>query len=157
MKDQYNKHHTPRFFEVGDQVNLHFYQGNTLPGITNWKTSQQFVGPLTILKHVGKLAYRLKILPILKIHPVILIAHLEPGTNPADYLYQRPRLDHLGPVKPEEKVECTRDYYVIDKLLSKRTSQGRTQYLVRWLDHGLENDIWYDITNLDSAKDLVDK
>ena len=75
MKDQYNRRHTPRFFEVGDQINLRFHQDYTLQGITNRKTSQQFVGPLTILKRVRKLAYRLKIPPIWKIHPVILVAH----------------------------------------------------------------------------------
>ena len=35
-----------------------------LPGITHQKTGQQFVGLLTILKRVEKLAYRLKILLI---------------------------------------------------------------------------------------------
>ena len=66
-------------------------------------------------------------------------------------------MDHLGPIKPKDNVEPIRDYYVIEKLLSRRTSQGQTQYLVRWLGYGPEHDVWYDITNLDSAKDLVNR
>ena len=31
-------------------------------------------------------------------------------------------MDHPGPVEPEKEVEFTGDYYVIDKLLDKRTS-----------------------------------
>ena len=112
-------------------MNLRLHQGYKLLGITNQKTGQQFVRPLTILEHVGKLAYRLEILSIWKIHLVILIAHLEPATNLASNSYWRPRLDHSGLVKPEEKVESTGDHYVIDKLLGKRTSQEWTQYLVR--------------------------
>ena len=128
-----------------------------LPGITNWKTGQQFVGPLTILECIRKLAYRLKIPSIWKIHLVILITDLELATNPANDLYWRPRLDHLGPMEPENNVEPTGDNYVIKKLLGKMTSQGRTHYLVRWLGYCPEHDVWYDIINLDSAKDLVDK
>ena len=88
---------------------------------------------------------------------MILVAHLEPATNPADDPYRRPRLDHLGPVKPEDNVKPTENHYVVEKLLGKRTSQGWTQYLVRWLGYGLEHNVCYDITNLDSAKDLVNK
>ena len=64
IKDQYDRHHTQRFFEVGDQVNLCLYQSYTLPEVTNQKTGQQFVGPQTILEHIRKLAYCLEIPPI---------------------------------------------------------------------------------------------
>ena len=150
MEDQYDRRHTLRFFEVRDQVNLRL-QGYTLLGITNWKTGQHFARPVTILEHVGKLAYHLEI------HFVISIAHLEQAINPADDLYRRPRLDHPGPVKPENNMKPTKDHYVVEKLLGKRTSQGQTQYLVRWLGYGPEHNVWYDITNLYSAKDLVNK
>ena len=49
------------------------------------------------------------------------------------------------------------NHYVVEQLLSKRTSQGRTQYLVRWLGYGLRHDVWYEFINLDLAKDFVDK
>ena len=88
---------------------------------------------------------------------MISVAHLKPATNPANDLYRRPRLDHLGPVEPEDGVEPIRHHYVVEKLPGKRTSQGQTQYLVRWLGYGPEYDVWYDITNLDSAKGLIDK
>ena len=57
---------------------------------------------------------------------MIQITHLEPAINPANDPYRRPRLDCPRPVEPEETVESTRDYYMIDKLLCKETSQGQT-------------------------------
>ena len=42
--------------------------------------------------------------------------------NLAVNLYQKPRLNHPGPVKPENKVKRTRNHYVIEKLLGKKTS-----------------------------------
>ena len=88
---------------------------------------------------------------------MILVAYMEPSTQPSQDPYRRPRLNHPGPVEPEDNVKPTGDHYVIEKLLEKRTSQGRTQYLVQWLGYGPEHDVWYDITNLNSAMDLINK
>ena len=68
IKDQYNQRHITKFFNIGDKINPRLHQGYTLPGITNQKTGQQSVEPLTILECVGKLAYRLKISFIGTIH-----------------------------------------------------------------------------------------
>ena len=60
-------------------------------------------------------------------------------------------------MKSEDNIKSTRNHYVVEKLLGRRTSQGQTQYLVKWLGYGPEHDVWYDITNLDLAQDLVNK
>ena len=46
--------------------------------------------------------------------------------KPADDPYRRPKLDHTGPVKPEDNVKPPGDHYVVEKLFEKRTSQGWT-------------------------------
>ena len=155
MKDYYDWRHTPKFFEVGDMVNLRLHRDYTLPGITNRKTGQQFVGPLKVLERIRQLAYRLDIPAVWKIHPVISTAHLEPATNPVADPYQRPRLDHPGPVETKDNVEPTEDHYVVEKLLRKRISRGQTQYLVQWLGYGPEHDVWYDTRDLGSAAELI--
>ena len=68
-------------------------------------------------------------------------AYLEPDTNPADNLYRRPRLDYPGSAKPKVKVKRTKDHYGVEKLLVKKTSQGQTQYLVRWLGYSPEHNV----------------
>ena len=49
-KEYYNTCHQPLFFKVGDSVNLHLHHRYNLPGITNQKTNQQFVGPLCVVE-----------------------------------------------------------------------------------------------------------
>ena len=44
-------------------------------------------------------------------------------------------------MEPKDKVEPIGDHYVVKKLFGKRTSQGQTQYLVRWLGYGPEHDV----------------
>ena len=59
MKDIYDSHHKPMFFEEGDQVNLRLYRGYHVPAITSKKIDQQLVGPFRVLKPIGRLAYQL--------------------------------------------------------------------------------------------------
>ena len=90
------------------------------------------IAPINIQQsviHNQKLAYHLKILAVWKIQPMISIAHLELATNPVDNPYQRPGLNQLRSMEPENKVEPTQDHYMMEKLLGKRTRQGCIQHL----------------------------
>ena len=67
MRVQYNKHHKPKEFAVGDYVllktsNLKF------PGAK--KFIPRYVGPFQILHKDGTLAYQLQVLAEWKLHPV---------------------------------------------------------------------------------------
>ena len=77
---------------------------------------------------------------MMRIHDVISVAHLEPATDPAEDPYRRRRLSMSVVVVDGE------DEYESEKLLQKRRiRRGRgwsTQYLVRWLRHGPEDDTW---------------
>ena len=126
MKNYYNCRHAPRFFKVEDMVNLHLHRSYTLPGFTNHKTGQQFVRPLKVLEQIRRLAYRLEIPVACKIHPVILVGHLEVATQPSANPYQRPRMDHPRPMKPEEDIKNTKDHYIIKKLFGKQVTQEWT-------------------------------
>lgn len=76
----------------------------------------------------------------MRIHDVISVAQLEPATDPAEDPYRRRRLPMPAVVVDGE------DEYEIEKLLQKRRiRRGRgwsTQYLVRWLTYGPEDDTW---------------
>lgn len=100
----------------------------------------QLVGPFPVIELIGGLAYRLRLPPMMRIHDVISVAHLEPATDPAEDPYRRRRLPMPAVVVDGE------DQYEIEKLLQKRRiRRGRgwsTQYLVRWLTYGPEDDTW---------------
>ncbi|SLM33647.1 probable transposable element [Lasallia pustulata] len=111
MKEFYDSRHKSVFFKVGDLVNLHLHCGFTVPAIQHKKIQQQFVGPFQILERIRRLAYRLELPDIMRIHPVINVAHLEPATKPDEDPFRRPRpqLEHPLPVvvdgKPEFEIE----------------------------------------------------
>ena len=156
MKEYYDIRHKPKFFKVGDMVNLRLHRGYSVPSITKRKIDQQFVGPFRVVERIGRLAYRLQLPPIMRIHPVISVAHLEAATDPDQDPFQRPRpqLDHPPPVLVEGEPE-----FAIDRLLRKRRiRRGRgwsTEYLVRWTGYGPEDDAWYNIKDLGNAAELV--
>ena len=154
MKNYYDLNHKLMFFKVGDLVNLRLHRGFTIPGILHKKINQQFVGPFKVLQRVGKLAYKLELPPNMRIHPVISVAHLEPATVPADDPWLRRR-----PTPPPVMVDGQEEW-VIEKLLERRRiRRGRgfaTQYLVRWMGFGPEHDTWYNLRDLDNARELVD-
>ena len=140
MKEYYDARHLPKFFNVGDLVNLRLHRGYRVPAITSKKLGPQLVGPFRILKRIGQLAYELELPANMRIHNVISIAHLEPATDPAEDPYQRRRLPAPAVVVDGE------EEWEVEKLLQKRRiRRGRgwiTQYLVRWLTYGPESDTW---------------
>ena len=114
MKDIYDFHHKPMFFKVGDQVNLRLHRGYRVSAIKSKKLGPQFIGSFPVIERIGRLTYRLRLSPIMKIHDVISVPHLEPVTDPAKDPYQRRRPSMSAVViDGEEK-------YQVEKLLQKR-------------------------------------
>lgn len=159
IKDIYDSCHQKKSFRAGNAVNLRLYRGYTLPAIRNKKIGQQFVGPLTVKRRVGRLAYELDIPANWKIHPTVSVAQLEPASTLQQDPYDRLRPDHRGPVHVEGDTEHEKSYE-IDALLGKRTTKrygkSKNQYLVRWKGYGPEWDEWYGEDELSNAKELVE-
>jgi chromodomain-containing protein len=155
MKEYYDQRHQPKYFKVGDYVNLRLHKGYTVPSAALMKTKiqPQFVGPFEIIERIGTLAYRLQLPPTWKIHNVISIAHLEPATAPNKDPYGR-----IQPPPPPVEVEGEEEFE-IERLLRKRTiRRGRgsqIQYLVRWKGYGPEHDQWYSEKDLGNAVELI--
>ena len=77
QKTQYDKHHTPRMFKIGDKVMLRAKNIRNLRPAQ--KISDRQHGPFTIIETWGKQAYRLQLTPQYRqIHPVFHVSLLEP-------------------------------------------------------------------------------
>ena len=90
------------------------------------------------------------------IHPVILQIHLKPSFTPNTDPYNRDPLP-LGLI--DAGPNATEDpQWEIESIIRKRTRNGRDKYLVRWAEHGPEEDWWMDYELIrENAADLVDK
>lgn len=152
-KSRYDLVHQAVKVKVGDKVYLRLHQGYTIPGLANHKLSHQRVGPFTVLEKIGNLAFRLQLPPVMRIHPVISIAQLEPAT-PGPDPYGR-SMDRDSPPVEDEHINSEAPSYEIERLLEKRIAHDRPYYLVKWKNYGNEHNVWYPIQALDDAKDLV--
>lgn len=146
MAQQANASRRDVTFNVGDKVrlstaNLH------LPSAISRKLAARFLGPFVVERVVNPVAYKLKLPASLKIHPVFHVSVLQPWRVDSEFPAHQPVLSRPPPVDPEE------NRFVVDRLLDKRTSRRRVEYLVRWFGYGPEDDTWEPARNIDS--DLI--
>lgn len=153
-KLQYDSKHKPLSLSKGDNAYLRLNHGYEIAGVSNRKLHHQRVGPFKILDRVGPLAYRLELPPIMRIHPVVSVAQLEPSPGPDPY--QRLKDQYPPPVVENDSLDHHEsDVYELEAIVSKRSSRGKTQYLVKWKGYGHEYDAWYDVADLGDAPELI--
>lgn len=78
MKETIDKRRREVNFEVGDLVYVKIcpYRQKTLVTQMNEKLSPKFYGPFAVEKRIGKVAYKLSLLPSCAIHPVFHVSQL---------------------------------------------------------------------------------
>jgi hypothetical protein len=115
--------------------------------------SIQYIDFFKVIQKIKRLTYRLNISFDWKIHSVFLIAQFESISNSAKNLYTRFRSTHSSSVIDFQ------DEYEIEKLLNKRIVKREheffTKYLIRWQEYESEFDKWYNVKNLENAKNLI--
>ena len=158
-KTRYDSTHKAINLREGSLVYLRLHHGYSIPGV-NPKLSNQRVGPFKIVKKVGNLAYRLDLPEIMRIHPVISIAQLEPAPDPSEDPYQRTPKQPPPPVEEEvdDNPELTKKQfkpYEIERLLDRRGEGEKAKYLVKWKGFGSEHNTWYPVHALGKSQDLM--
>ena len=159
-KTRYDSTHKALNLREGSMAYLRLHHGYSIPGV-NPKLSNQRVGPFKVLKKVGNLAYQLELPDIMRIHPVISIAQLEPASDQSEDPYQRV---HKPPPPVEEsqddvqaKPDLTKDFkpYEVERLLNRRGTGDNVKYLVKWKGYGNQHNVWYPVHALANSQDLI--
>ena len=113
------------------------------------KLDHKRLGPFTIEKKIGKAAYRLKLPPTMRIHPVFHVSLLEPV---------RPN-DIPGRIQDPSPPIIIDDYeeYEVEEVLDSRFRRRKLQYYVHWRGYPVSARTWEPCENLANAQDLVDE
>ena len=125
------------------------------------KFTQQYANYFTVLKQVDHFAYELDLSQSWEIHSVINVVYLESVSKNDDLFDRHSDKSDLIIIKQNSINENDPALsYQIEWLLDKRFTTTfrdkiKIEYLVRWLDYWSEDDVWYNIKNLNKAKKLI--
>jgi hypothetical protein len=150
MKKHADTHRRELEFEVGDQVLLNS-KNIRIKTVGTKKLLPRFLGPFTVLKRIGSLAYELDLPASMpKIHPVFhvsLLRPLKPGSDVTP-----PPLPSVIAGEPEWEVERILNHRQRKIPNAKRT---RREYLVKWAGYGHESNSWQTAKECSSCEDLI--
>ena len=118
-----------------------------LPMLDYCKFSDHFIGPIKVLKHIGKLAYCIELLPIYSaLHSVFYVSKLK--------LYVPGGGD--GTITSAQLVLVDgEDQYEVEKIMAECGHSNHKQYLVRWVGYSAEHDLWLLESELTQAPDVL--
>ena len=118
-------------FYVGDRVLLsasHLRVRHAVNAVN--KLAPLFYGPYEVVEVISRVAYRLKLPPHFRIHPVIHISHLKAFNTDED-----PASTRVVDPPPTEIIDGN-EHFPVEAFLDRRYSGTRTQFLVKWEGYG---------------------
>jgi hypothetical protein len=153
-KIHYDRRHSSLFLKVDKWAMLRLHHEYFIFDSENMikKISTQYVESFKVVQRIERFAYRLAISEDWKIHSIFSVAKLESTSDSAQNLYNRLRSTHLSSVIDNQNYEIER---LLNKRVVKRDQEYFTKYLVRWQDYELKYDCWYNVKDLQNAKNLI--
>ncbi|KAL0411645.1 UNVERIFIED_CONTAM: Transposon Tf2-11 polyprotein [Sesamum latifolium] len=113
---------------------------------------QKYVGPLPIMKRIGRAAYRIELPPWWKIHNVFHVSQLKKySANREDDARNQPSRPQLELTKTNEKVAEA----ILNHWVTRTAKREHTEYLVKWKGCSSEENTWERVTNLKAFLPLV--
>jgi hypothetical protein len=142
-------------FDVGDLVMVKLPDRNCYK-LTRGKDSRlmpKYIGPLPIVKRVGKVAYRVALPSWCKIHKVLHVGVLKP------YFADKEDASRNEPKRPVFELKRA-GKKVVEEILDHRTTRAsrkyHQEYLVKWRGCSSEENTWESKKDLDAFKPLIE-
>jgi hypothetical protein len=141
MKQQADKGRTERSFQVGDRVFLKLqpYIQSSLAPRANKNLAYKYFGPFTVLRKIGKAAYKLELPVTSLIHPVFHVSQFKRMTKEPI----TPSIELPGELSKLQVPEA-----VLNQRLSTRGVHLVQQVLVRWSNSPDTLATWEDLEPL---------
>ncbi|KAJ3551705.1 hypothetical protein NP233_g13027 [Leucocoprinus birnbaumii] len=129
MQRFYNEKRRADEFVVGDKVWL---EGeHIVTGRPKKKLDWRRFGPFTIIQKISPVAYKLRLPPSWRMHPVFHISRL-----------RRFHADSFERPNPRVTLNVRGENWEPERVLDSRVVRGRTEFLVKWKDQSSERDTW---------------
>ena len=119
-----------------------------MKGRRSEKLTEHFVGPYKVKGIVSSNAIELELPKSIKIHPVVNVSRVR--------LY-KPQVEGQKKTPPKPVIIKGKEEFEVEKILNKRTVQGKVKFLVQWKGYMAEEDTWENRENLENAKKLVEE
>ncbi|KAL3699316.1 hypothetical protein R1sor_017338 [Riccia sorocarpa] len=149
QKQYADLHRRHEEFEVGEKVWL---STTNLKLIGCRKLNPRFVGPFTIKRRIGTVAYELDLPSTMRIHPVFHVSLLR------RYVSRPPELGAANDARPPPDLIEGEEEFEVERILQKRTRglRGqRVEYLVQWKGYPLYEATWEPVANLSNSPLLI--
>lgn len=143
MKQYADKHRTEIQFQIGDWVylKLHPFRQTSLTQKKTHKLSPKYAGPFANTERVRKVAYRLKLPTLAKIHDVFHVSLLK----------KKVETDFVTMVLPRNLIYVGDQYEpeaVLERRMQKKNNQAEIMWLIQWKGHGKEDATWEPASNI---------
>ena len=155
IKFNYDRRHTSLNLKNKFKMYLRFHHDYIDSKIINKKLSQYRVDFFTILDKINNLVYRLKFSSMILIYFVIFVVQLKFLFVDVDF-YQRSKFDEKNFSSIIMKNNNSIFHYEIERLLDRRTSRDKIQYLVKWKKYESIHNVWYNNDDLVDAQNLIE-
>jgi len=146
-----NQHRRHVEYKIGDKVMLNttFLKLTALSKVPSLKYTDNWIGPLEVEKKIGNSAYKLKLRPTMKQHPVFHVSLLKPYCNPNQEFPTR------KPAEPGPDIIDNCEEYEIEKILDKKKRHNRDEWLVKWKGYDDSHNQWLPEAELQNCKRLL--
>ena len=142
-----DKRRVDQVYKVGDKVLLSTKYLNLKHREPSRKLLPKWIGPFEVVQVVGPVAYKLKMNPGWRVHPVFHVSLLEPYRE--DGRVQPPP----PPIEMEGALE-----YEVESILEHRfrgIKNPKAFYKVAWKGYGIEHNSWEPESNVVNAPEVV--
>jgi hypothetical protein len=141
-----NDHRQPHNFKIGDLVFLNRRNiKTTRPAL---KLDDKFFGPYKITSKINDVAFKLKLPPTLKIHPVFHVSLLKPKDPNS---FSIPTLPPPDPITINGNLE-----YEVETILDSKRFRKSVKYLVHWKGYDIPDRTWEPFDSLsDNCLNLI--
>jgi hypothetical protein len=137
-------------FHVGEQVYLSTDKLNIISGVS--KLNPKFIGPFPIIRVINPVSVQLQLQPHFKIHNSFHVSRIKRARTSNEFP-NRYSLEKPPPIIQADKDRESE--WEIERIIDKRRSRGRVEYLVKWKGYDIHDNQWLPVSQLSNARGAI--